>query len=94
MSLIKEKRQADTPDGHYQGTGVDAGNQCREERPILRQLAERHHAGLTVTLEWNPDTDDVQIRCEDERSPDHPPLCFKVAPGDALRAFLHPFAYA
>jgi hypothetical protein len=61
---------------------------------MLRQLAERQHAGLTVTLEWNSVTDQVQVRCEDERSPDRPPLCFKVDPRDALRAFLHPFAYA
>jgi hypothetical protein len=61
---------------------------------MLRQLAERRQAGLTVTLEWNSVTDHVQVRCEDERSPDGPPLCFKVDPRDALRAFLHPFAYA
>ena len=61
---------------------------------MLRQLAERQHSGLTVTLEWNSVTDQVQVRCEDERSPDCPPVCFKVDPRDALHAFLHPFVYA
>jgi hypothetical protein len=61
---------------------------------MLRELAERQHDGLTVTLEWDSVTGHVQVRCEDERSPDRPPLCYKVDPRDALRAFLHPFAYA
>lgn len=61
---------------------------------MVRQLDERHHGGLTVTLEWDSATDRVQIRCEDERAPDCPPLCFRVDPPDARRAFLHPFVYA
>jgi hypothetical protein len=61
---------------------------------MVRQLDQRQSDGLMVTLEWNSDTGGVQVRCEDERSPDQPPLCFAVAPPDARTAFLHPFAYA
>jgi hypothetical protein len=61
---------------------------------MVRVLDERQHAGLTVTLEWDSVDDHVQVRCKDDRSPDRPPLCFKVDPRDARRAFLHPFAYA
>jgi hypothetical protein len=59
---------------------------------MLRQLDQRHGDGLTVTLEWDPETDRVQVRCEDQRSPDQPPLCYPVDPRDARLAFLHPFA--
>jgi len=60
---------------------------------MLRQLDQRHSDGLTVTLEWDSDTGGVQVRCEDERLPDRPPLRFVVPPPEARTAFLHPFAY-
>ncbi len=60
---------------------------------MLRELDQRTHDGLTVTLEWDSDTDRVQVRCEDQRSQD-PPLCISVEPSDARVAFMHPFAYA
>jgi hypothetical protein len=59
---------------------------------MLRELDERKNSGLTVTLEWDTETGLVQVRCEDERSGDQPPLCYPVAPCDAWLAFLHPFA--
>jgi hypothetical protein len=61
---------------------------------MLRQLDQRICHGLTITLEWEPDTDRLLVSCEDDRSPDEPPLCYLVAPADARRAFIHPFAYA
>jgi hypothetical protein len=61
---------------------------------MLRELEQRTGNGLTVTLEWDSDTDRLQVRCEDDRSPDDPPFCFPVEPRRARLAFLHPFAYA
>jgi hypothetical protein len=61
---------------------------------MLRQLDQRECDGLIITLEWDPDTNGVQIRCEDEDMPDPVLLCYPVEPGDARVAFLHPFAYA
>jgi len=58
---------------------------------MFRELDQRHSHHLTVTLEWDPDTDDVWIRCEDHRSPEES-FTFWVEPGDARHAFLHPFA--
>jgi len=61
---------------------------------MLHELDQRQCHGLIVTLEWEPETNGVRIRCEDERAPDRPPLCFSVEPREARHAFLHPFAYA
>jgi hypothetical protein len=61
---------------------------------MLRELDQRTCYGLTVMLEWDSDTDRVSIRCEDDRAPNQPPICYAVRPCDARRAFLHPFAYA
>jgi hypothetical protein len=61
---------------------------------MLRELEQRTYNGLTVTLEWDSETGRVQVRCEDDRSPDDPPLCVSVKPRHARLAFLHPFAYA
>jgi hypothetical protein len=58
---------------------------------MFRELDQRHAAQLTVTLEWDPDTDDVWVRCEDHRSPEES-FTFWVEPRDARDAFLHPFA--
>jgi hypothetical protein len=59
---------------------------------MLRELDQRKGGGLTVTLEWDSETGDVQVRCEDEHSSDRPLLCYRVRSCDARRAFLHPFA--
>jgi hypothetical protein len=61
---------------------------------MLRELDQRTCHGLTVMLEWDPDTDRVSIRCEDDHAPNQAPICYPVKPCDARRAFLHPFAYA
>jgi hypothetical protein len=61
---------------------------------MIRQLDQHQTSDLTVTLEWDSETGQVPVRCECERVPDRPPVCFEVAPPDARRAFLHPFAYA
>jgi hypothetical protein len=61
---------------------------------MIRQLDQRQTVGLTVTLEWDSETGQVLVRCEDGGSLDRPPVCFVVAPRDARSAFLHPFAYA
>jgi hypothetical protein len=66
----------------------------REEKDMIRQLDQRQTAGLTVTLEWNSETGQVLVRCDDGRSPDRPPVCFAVPPRHARSAFMHPFAYA
>ena len=57
---------------------------------MLRELDQRHSDQLTVTLEWDPDTDDVRVRCQDHRSPEES-FTFWVEPRDARHAFLHPF---
>ncbi len=59
---------------------------------MLRQLDQRNTAGLTITLEWDPETDQVLVRCEDEHAGGQPVLCYPVDPRDARFAFLHPFA--
>jgi hypothetical protein len=59
---------------------------------MLRQLDQRNTAGITVTLEWDSETDQVLVRCEDEDTDGQPLLCYPVDPHDARFAFLHPFA--
>jgi hypothetical protein len=58
---------------------------------MIRQLDQRTGDGLTVTLEWDSDTDRVLVRCDDE-SAGGPVLRYPVRPCDARLAFLHPFA--
>jgi hypothetical protein len=60
---------------------------------MFRELDQRRCAGLIVTLEWDPDSDQVQVRCEDEHTPAGPPLRYPIEPGAARSAFLHPFAF-
>ena len=65
---------------------------AKDETPMLRQLDQRESDGFIITLEWDPETGRVQVRCEDEHMTE-PLLCYPVEPGDAWAAFLHPFAY-
>ncbi len=65
--------------------------QARTENLMLRQLDQREADGLTVTLEWDSDTGDLLVRC-DEHTTYRPRLCCRVDPQDARFAFLHPFA--
>jgi hypothetical protein len=39
---------------------------------MVRELDQRRCAGLIVTLEWDSDTDQVRVRCEDEHTPAGP----------------------
>jgi len=46
---------------------------------------------MTVTLEWDPATGHVQVRCEANRSLDES-FWYRVDPREAALAFNHPFA--
>lgn len=59
---------------------------------MFRQLDERHGAQMTVTLEWDSTTGDVQVRCEDHDSPADS-FSYLVDPREAPNAFLHPFVF-
>ena len=61
--------------------------------PSWRELDQRESDGVRTTLEWCADTNEVWVRC-DQLEDEAPVLCCRVAPGDAPRAFLHPYAYA
>ena len=58
---------------------------------MFRELDQRHSHGLTVTLEWDPATGNVQVLCENRDSPEAN-FAHLVDPKDARHAFLHPFA--
>jgi hypothetical protein len=58
---------------------------------MFRQLDQRDSGRLTITLEWDPASGDVQLRCEDRCSPLES-FAFTVDPRDARLAFMHPFA--
>jgi hypothetical protein len=58
---------------------------------MFRELDQRHSHGLTVTLEWDPATGNVQVLCENRHSPEAS-FAHLVDPKDARHAFLHPFA--
>ena len=57
---------------------------------MFRELDQRHSDRLTVTLEWDPATGNVQVLCEDRCSPEAS-FAYLVDPRDARLAFLHPF---
>lgn len=61
-------------------------------RTTVRELDRRRGDGIEVTLLWDPQTDRVSVAVEDERAGESFEL--DVAPGDALEAFHHPYAYA
>ena len=58
---------------------------------MFRELHQRKADRMTVTLEWDPATGHVQVRCEADRFPDES-FCYPVGPGEAAPAFKHPFA--
>ena len=58
---------------------------------MFRELDQRKADRMTVTLEWDPATGHVQVRCEADRSPDES-FCYPVDPRQAALAFKHPFA--
>jgi hypothetical protein len=57
-----------------------------------RELAAREGDGIHVLLLWHPDEDAVTVSVEDAHVGDR--FYIAVAPGRALDAFYHPFAYA
>ena len=61
---------------------------------MFRELDQRSDGGVTVTLEWDPDTDRVQVRCEDPFGADRSYTCYSLEPRDARFGFLHPSAIA
>ena len=56
-----------------------------------RELDHRVNDGLDVKLLWNSLTDRLSVAVEDKRTGEFFEL--DVAPGDALIAFYHPYAY-
>jgi hypothetical protein len=57
-----------------------------------RELAQRRAGNLEVALLWDSDTNRVSIFLQDESTGEH--FHFEVAPGEAMDAFHHPYAYA
>ena len=57
-----------------------------------RELAARESDGIHVLLLWHPAENELTVAVEDARIGDRVQLA--VAPGRALDAFYHPFAYA
>lgn len=56
------------------------------------ELASRTNSGLEVTLRWQRDRKDVNVRVIDARTEEAFELT--VAGESALEAFYHPYAYA
>jgi hypothetical protein len=56
------------------------------------ELDTRHGDGLTVRLEWDRDSGEIQIVVDDARSDGQ--IAFGVPPVRAADAFRHPFRYA
>ncbi len=61
------------------------------QRTDLRELDRRTHDGIDVSLLWDPRTEGVSVTVTDTRGGGS--FEFAVAPGDALEAFWHPYAY-
>jgi hypothetical protein len=57
-----------------------------------RELAQRRSGTAEVLLLWHPEIDQVAISLYDSATDDG--FHVEVAPGDALDAFYHPYAYA
>jgi len=53
---------------------------------------QRHSNGITVTLLWNPSTNDLAVHVLDEPAQEEFEL--SCAPHQAARVFHHPYAYA
>jgi hypothetical protein len=72
---------------------VDRGPDHALSEPTIavRELDRRHNDGTDVQLLWEPQTDRVVLALTDDRSGDS--FSFEVDPGEALRAFHHPYAY-
>ena len=64
----------------------------RSSRAPIRELAQRQTGSVEVRLLWNAEADRVEVSLHDSATD----VGFRidVAPGDALDAFYHPYAYA
>jgi hypothetical protein len=56
-----------------------------------RELAQRTHKGVEVTLSWQPETDELLVSVCDQKHGAH----FEIRPERylALDAYYHPYAY-
>jgi hypothetical protein len=59
---------------------------------VTRELAQRQSGGVEVLLLWQPHVDRVEVSVRDASTGAE--LLIEVAPGDAIEAFYHPYAYA
>ena len=57
-----------------------------------RELAQRRSGTAEVLLLWRSEIDQVEVSVYDSATDDG--FQIKVAPGDALDAFYHPYAYS
>jgi len=57
-----------------------------------RELAQRLSAADEVVLLWHPDTDRVELSVRDLAT--GADFRIEIAPGNAIDAFYHPYAYA
>jgi hypothetical protein len=89
-----------TTTGHTRGNTMKLASSPRRRRAhnliglttgMFRELDQRKAHQMTVTLEWDPATGHVQVRCEAEWSPGEG-FCYPVDPREAALAFKHPFA--
>ena len=61
-------------------------------RAPTRELAQRRSGGDEVLLLWHPESDRVELSVRNLAT--GAGCQIEVAPGDAIDAFYHPFAYA
>jgi hypothetical protein len=59
---------------------------------LTRELAQRQSGGVEVRLLWQPAVDRVDVSVRDSSTGAE--FQIEVAPGDAIEAFYHPYAYA
>jgi hypothetical protein len=64
----------------------------KPETTQIRELAQRLSGGVEVLLLWHPKDERVELSVRDLA--DGTSFHMEVAPGDALDAFRHPYAYA
>ena len=64
----------------------------RSSRARSRELAQRQTGSIEVRLLWDAETDRVEVSLHDSAT--DAGFHVDVAPGDALDAFYHPYAYA
>ena len=64
----------------------------RELTELPRELAQRLSGTVEILLFWHPAIDGVELRVRDLATGES--FQIEVAPGNALDAFHHPYAYA